>query len=819
MKIRILAILMLFAVIILPLKANFSVTDVEYLKGDDFIQLHFITNDIIPIPDLFYPNEDNSKLIVMRIADVDFNLAKNEFKFDSHVVDNIKIKKNKKFVDVKIKLKEKANYRVFTNQQGLFIEFPNVKRIVAKKNKESTPITGKKKMVKPVVNPTATAEKTIMKKALPPILGGKAVIRDFKLIEKNENRIKFEFYLSGLVDYDVIPIAEAPVRLAIDFKNTRANRIKREINCLNVSRVRGAYNTPDVYRIVFDLLYLKSYNIFFKDNRLIVEFFNKLPPSTKKEVIKAKVESSGKTFPGQNEKGEKAAVIRSSSKITLADKVKTEESNPGNKPVESETPTIEEVIEPKNKVETGTDFFEDEKSQVLITNATLKEDDFFDDQKNNMEIDSKDQLSYLRKTISTTRRRYSGEPVTFNFKNADLENILLFFAKISGLSIVIDPGVSGTITARLYDIPWDQALEYFLKVNGLDMQVDGNLLRIGTIAKLSNEAKALRQLRESREMEGKLDIKTRPLSFAAATQLAPLLKKQLTARGDIQIDARSNTLIISEVAENFPILDKLIETLDTANPQVAIEARIVEANSNYTKSLGIQWGYGFSADAMYGNQTSLKFPSSINVDGSALAPTQFPAGPLGGYAVNYPASGATTGTIFSLANVANTFRLDVALSAMENLGEGRIISAPKTTTQNNTESHIMQGKQIPIQTMQNNTISVTYVPAALELKVTPQITAKGTIICNISIKNNSADFANPVEGRPPIITQSIDTTVMVDDGGTIVIGGMYRVEESKSRAQTPFFSKIPIIGNLFKSTFRRSEQKELLIFITPRIIK
>lgn len=348
---------------------------------------------------------------------------------------------------------------------------------------------------------------------------------------------------------------------------------------------------------------------------------------------------------------------------------------------------------------------------------------------------------------------------------------------------------------------------------------EGNLLRIGTVQKLTNEIKARNALKEEREKEKDLKLISRTLSYAKVKDVSAILKDQLSGRGKILEDARSNTLIISELPERIQRIDSLIDALDVATAQVSIEARIVETFSNYTESLGIQWGYGFSADAMYGNQTSLKFPSSVSANGALLRAESFPSGPLGGYAVNLPAAGANTGTIFSIANVANTFRLDVALSAMEQRGKGRIISAPKTTTQNNQEASIMQGKQIPVQTLQNNTVTVKYVNAMLELKVTPQITAKGTVIVNIDIKNNAADFANLVNDIPPIITQTIKTSVMVGDGGTIVIGGMYRVEDSTSTARTPFFSKIPLLGNLFKNSSKRREQKELLIFITPRIIK
>jgi type IV pilus assembly protein PilQ len=352
------------------------------------------------------------------------------------------------------------------------------------------------------------------------------------------------------------------------------------------------------------------------------------------------------------------------------------------------------------------------------------------------------------------------------------------------------------------------------------MVQEGNIIRIGRVQDLEAESTRRLKLRAARAMEGELSVFTRTLSFAKASDLLTILKAQISPRGGILVDARSNTLIISDVPTQIEMIDRLIDTLDKPNPQVSIEARIIETNANFIESFGIQWGYNFIADAAHGNQTTLKFPHDVTVSGNQFVSQASPLeGPLGGYAVNLPASGANSGTVFTLGNVANTFRLDMAISAMQNKGEGRIISAPKTTTQNNMEATIMQGKQIPIQTLQNNTISVQYRPAALELKVTPQITAEGTIITSLEINNNSADFGNLVNNIPPITTQSIITTVMVPDGGTIVIGGMYRVEKSTSSAGIPFFSKLPLLGALFRNKSKRSEQKELLIFITPRIIK
>ena len=228
------------------------------------------------------------------------------------------------------------------------------------------------------------------------------------------------------------------------------------------------------------------------------------------------------------------------------------------------------------------------------------------------------------------------------------------------------------------------------------------------------------------------------------------------------------------------------------------------------------------SDPFYGNQTSLQFPNSIQANG-ALIPqgivTKGIGGPLGGYGINLPAPSFSTAVGLSMANVLDTFRLDMAISALETSGTGRIISAPKVTTQNNMEAQIIQGRRIPVQTVANFTVTTRYVNAALELIATPQITAEGTIIMTIQIRNNAADFANLVNGIPPITTQSAQTTVMIPDGGTTVIGGIYRTEDSITREKVPLLHKIPILGNLFKSFARTKQNRELLIFITPRIIK
>jgi type IV pilus secretin PilQ/predicted competence protein len=426
------------------------------------------------------------------------------------------------------------------------------------------------------------------------------------------------------------------------------------------------------------------------------------------------------------------------------------------------------------------------------------------------------------KTIANDEEKYTGEIISLKFKDADLRDVVLYLADFANLNVVFDPDVRGTVTCDLRAVPWDQALDIVLRYNRMGKSIEGNVLRIAPISILTNEDAELRRLKESKELSGPVVVKTITLSYSKAKDVSSLLKSKVSSRGEIVIDERTNTLIISEVKEKLDLIEKLITVLDTPTPQVSIEARIIEASSTFVRNLGIQWGYKGVGDPFYGNQTSLQFPNKILADG-ALIPqgivTKGISGPLGGYAINLPAPAFNTAVGFSFANVLDTFRLDVALSALETSGNGRVISSPKVTTQNNQPAEIIQGRQIPVQTVANFTVTTRYVNAALELKATPQITAEGTIIMTVELQNNAADFANLVNGIPPITTQSAKTTVMIPDGGTTVIGGIYRTEDSVTRDSVPFLGKIPILGNLFRSFARTKQNRELLIFITPRIIK
>jgi type IV pilus assembly protein PilQ len=323
------------------------------------------------------------------------------------------------------------------------------------------------------------------------------------------------------------------------------------------------------------------------------------------------------------------------------------------------------------------------------------------------------------------------------------------------------------------------------------------------------------------------------LSYAKAAELqATVQKVALSARGTITLDPRTNTMIITDLPVNIERAKDLITDLDRATSQVEIEARIVVTSRNFTRDLGIQWGFLNRQTPQFNNTTNLAFPNAIVLNGQGV-PGQggVPAdqsglasnagiGPGGrGYAVNLPATAFNSAIGISLGNILGSFNLDLALTALERQGRGRLLSTPKVTTQNNQTAEIKQGVQIPIQTVANNTVTVSFKDAVLTLKVTPQITEAGTVILTVEVENNSADFANLVNGIPPINTQSAKTQVLVRDGATAVIGGIYQSNEQTSQGRTPFLANLPVVGTLFRNRFITNTNNELLLFITPRIIR
>jgi type IV pilus assembly protein PilQ len=428
-----------------------------------------------------------------------------------------------------------------------------------------------------------------------------------------------------------------------------------------------------------------------------------------------------------------------------------------------------------------------------------------------------------RQTVGSQGRQYSGHPVSLDFQGADLRAVLRTFAEISGLNIVIDPAVTGTVDVALRDVPWDQALDIILRANKLGYTIDGTIVRISPITVLASEEKERSDLAKAQVETGQLSTVTRQLSYAKGEEIVTLLKQAniLSQRGQAFVDQRTNTLIVTDLSDRLTASTDLINTIDRPQPQVEIEARIVQTNKNYARALGVQWGFGGRVDPSLGNTTNLAFPNNGSLGGrtGGQQGTGQGATPTVPTAVNLAAPAATSAVGLALGSVNGAFNLDVALTALETTGNGRILSNPRVTTQNNIAAEMTQGVQIPIQVVSNNTVTVTFRDAALTLKVTPQITAANTVIMNVNLENASPDFTRAVNGVPPINTQRAITSVLVNDGQTTVIGGIYVSQEQAQTDRTPGLGTIPLLKWLFKRDAITDQNTELLVFITPRIIR
>ena len=432
--------------------------------------------------------------------------------------------------------------------------------------------------------------------------------------------------------------------------------------------------------------------------------------------------------------------------------------------------------------------------------------------------------SHLVTPISAAK--YTGEPISVNLKDVDLKDFFRLIHEISGLNVVLDPNVKGTLTVVLDDVPWDQALDIVLKNNDLARQLDGNVLRIATVETLRHEAESRRAEQEAEALAVDKQTVTRFLSYAHSKDVIMTLKKFLSQRGDVVADERTNAVIISDIPAVMPNIDRLLTQLDRKTQEVEIEARVVAATRSFAREIGTQLGFGFgnAATAVGGSSAAGTSPLStfgVNPKYPIIGTT--PATPTTGVQIplfsNLPATGPTSG--FSFINASSSVRIDAVLTMDESRGLLKILSRPRVVTQNNIQALVRQGVRVPIvtQAQLGGPPTVTYVDAFLRLTVIPQITSEGTIFLNVDVENTTPDFGRTVNGNPTLITQQATTQVLVTDGGTVVIGGVIQTNNSINVAQVPLLGSIPWLGNLFKHTTVSTSNQELIFFITPRIIQ
>ncbi len=418
--------------------------------------------------------------------------------------------------------------------------------------------------------------------------------------------------------------------------------------------------------------------------------------------------------------------------------------------------------------------------------------------------------------------KFTGEPISVNFKDLDLKDFFRLIHEISGLNVVIDPTVRGTITIVLEDVPWDQALDIALRNNNLDKQIDGNVLRIATRSTLKKEAEERRDLAKAEAEAVTQETRTFTLSYAKADTLRDTLKRFLSSRGEILADVRSNSLIVRDIPAVFPDVINLMNQLDRKTQQVEIEARVVTASRAFAREVGTQFGFGTSATGgrnVFGGVLGFNSFVSPVERGPGLPPPPIVSSGSTAMPLNSNLGATAPNSGVTYAHSSPNFALDFILTAAESRGVGKLISKPKIFTQNNKKGMVQQGTKIPLQTVVNNTITVQYIDAVLKLEVTPQITAEGTVFLEVVVENTAIDDGIPrILGIPALTTQKAETNVIINDGGTVVIGGVIVSQQRTNVNQVPLLGSIPALGHLFKRTAISSESRELLFFLTPRIV-
>jgi len=585
-----------------------------------------------------------------------------------------------------------------------------------------------------------------------------------------------------------------PERLVLDFAGAKMNVQKSSIPGVSapIRSVRMAQFRPDIARVVIDLTTSAPYQIAHDGSAIVV--YLEAQPADANAPAPSTTAKAPRVSTAKQDSSKSASQFPLPSQVTQSPAVL---ATPAPAPVPARSESAQQAAQQAVQ----------QASTAAATVAT-------------------EQAANASAGGAQAPGRYTGEPISVNLKDVDLKDFFRLIHEISGLNVVLDPNVKGTLTIVLDEVPWDQALDIVLQNNGLDKQLNGNVLRIATKETLKKEAETARDLQKAQAEAVAPVTVTRVLSYAKAATMKDTLKKFLSSRGDIFSDDRSNQLVIRDIPSVIPTIDNLIRQLDRKSQQVEIEARVVSASRSFSQDIGVQWGFagtttsgrsifgGVSAVGVSPVTTGTAIPQPPLVSSSGSGSSTGGSLPLN---VNLGAGVPTSGIYFG--HRSPNFAVDLFITAAETKGVGKLLSKPKVITQNNEKATVKQGTKIPIQTTINNTISVQYIDAVLRLEVTPQITAEGTVFMDVLVENTQIDNGIPrVQGIPALDTQSAETKVLVADGGTVVIGGIIVTQQQTQVNQVPIVGSLPVVGYLFRRTSVTIQSQELLFFLTPRII-
>ena len=441
-----------------------------------------------------------------------------------------------------------------------------------------------------------------------------------------------------------------------------------------------------------------------------------------------------------------------------------------------------------------------------------------------------------KEELQRQKRTFTGERLSLNFQDIQVRAVLQLLADFTGLNLVTSDTVRGRITLRLQNVPWDQALDIILKARGLSMRQNGNVIMIAPTEEIAAREKL--ELESQKQIEELAPLRSEflQINYAKASDIQKLLKTKgnqlLTpGRGNVTVDTRTNTLLVRDTAAKLEDIRRLVTRLDIPVRQVLIESRVVIASDKFAKDLGVRFGLttqgslqGTNNEFLIGGGTAghltgtagldkgsfMQVPASINTDGAEDLLVNLPSTLVG-----------TRGSALNLlvGNVGD-YLLQLELSAMQQEGKGEVLSSPRVITSDKHKAVIKQGVEIPYQeATSSGATSVSFKEAVLKLEVTPNITPDDRIIMDLVLNKDNPDFSRSVLGTPPVDTRSVETSVLVDNGETVVLGGVFERTNTESQEKVPFFGDLPYVGFLFKQEFVQNDNQELLFFITPKILK
>jgi type IV pilus assembly protein PilQ len=666
-----------------------------------------------------------------------------------------------------------------------------------------------------------------------------AVLQDVEFAALPGNQVRIDLVLSGAVASPRDFATESPARIALDFDGVTSGLAKKTVP-ISVGPVQSlvAVEGSDRTRVVINLSTSVPYRISTSGNRVIVSINESAAPAPARAAPRpvaarsaAPARASG---PGvrdidfrRGSSGEGRVLITLPSpdtRVAVTEKGKHVVVDIADTPlpqrllrrldvVDFATPVV--AIESKPK---GRDVEVDIETTADYEYLAYQADDLFT-------------LEFRPLTPSEKEQRrkeqvvYSGDRLSLNFQDIEVRAVLQLLADFTGLNVVVSDTVAGNITLRLKNVPWDQALDIILKTKGLSMRQTGNVIMIAPTQEIVNQEKLDLESQQQIEELAPLRSEFIQINYAKAAEIAVILKTEenqlLTdERGNVTVDPRTNTLLVQDTAAKLEDIRRIIAKLDVPVRQVMIESRIVIANNDFARDLGVRFGYtktnlpNLPDNKRYGEVTGgIEGPLTGDNFWGTTINDQVPL------MVNLPAA-TPSGAINLLIGKIGSYLLQLELSAMQREGRGEIVSSPRVITSDQHPATIKVGQEIPYQeSSASGRTTVSFKEAVLKLDVTPHITPDDRISMVLEVKKDNPDFTREVLGVPPVDTRSVKTNVLVDNGETVVLGGVYERTKSFNKEQVPWLGDLPIVGHLFKTTNRQDDNSELLIFVTPKILK